>query len=576
MQTVLSEKASVASLLPSPYTPPPTKRSSLKRKIALSLGFIVYGAYVWLASERTVDNVFDMSSKDESRCVQSPVLFPAKNGALWDSVSSTFGTDTFKVKAVEWIGGAVRVPTESYDDMGDVGEDARWEAFAPFHEYLLTAFPLVHTTLKLTKVNTYGLIFTWQGSDASLKPTVLMGHQDVVPVNPETVDDWTHPPYSGHFDGERVWGRGKTLIESGFQPTRTLILSFGFDEEISGRRGAGNLAKVLYEQYGKDGVALIVDEGGGFAEDKGTVFAAPGIAEKGYLDVRVEVTSPGGHSSVPPKHTSIGLLSKLLVEYEANPYKVKLTRQDPLYSTLQCVAEHAKDLNEDFRQMIKHAAKSKKGLHKLEKEIVKNHLYASLVGTTQAIDVVEGGVKANALPERAFAIVNHRISIISSVAEVKAHDAELLQAIAEKFNLTYNAFGKVLSAEGVPSSGSLTLSDAFGNSLEPAPATPTSTDAIPWNLLSGTIKATYNSHRSLSGSDEIIVSPGMPSGNTDTRYYWGLTKHIFRYNHSNGGKKGLSLGNIHTVNENLSIDAFVEMIRFFATLILNADEATDL
>ncbi len=35
----------------------------------------------------------------------------------------------------------------------------------------------------------------------------------------------------------------------------------------------------------------------------GQVFATPGVAEKGYLDVRVEVESPGGHSSVPPPHT---------------------------------------------------------------------------------------------------------------------------------------------------------------------------------------------------------------------------------------------------------------------------------
>jgi Gly-Xaa carboxypeptidase len=35
----------------------------------------------------------------------------------------------------------------------------------------------------------------------------------------------------------------------------------------------------------------------------GTVAALPGVAEKGYLDVVVDVTSPGGHSSVPPDHT---------------------------------------------------------------------------------------------------------------------------------------------------------------------------------------------------------------------------------------------------------------------------------
>jgi Gly-Xaa carboxypeptidase len=36
-----------------------------------------------------------------------------------------------------------------------------------------------HSTLSLTKVNTYGLVYTWKGSDDSLKPLVLMAHQDV-------------------------------------------------------------------------------------------------------------------------------------------------------------------------------------------------------------------------------------------------------------------------------------------------------------------------------------------------------------------------------------------------------------
>lgn len=33
------------------------------------------------------------------------------------------------------------------------------------------------------------------------------------------------------------------------------------------------------------------------------MISTPGIAEKGYIDVKVEVTSPGGHSSIPPDHT---------------------------------------------------------------------------------------------------------------------------------------------------------------------------------------------------------------------------------------------------------------------------------
>lgn len=84
-----------------------------------------------------------------------------------------------------------------------------------------------HTTLKLTKVNTYGLLYEWEGTDASLKPLLLAAHQgayrkvvysgddcwlnikfvqisDVVPVDPRTVDEWVHPPFSGFFDGGHV------------------------------------------------------------------------------------------------------------------------------------------------------------------------------------------------------------------------------------------------------------------------------------------------------------------------------------------------------------------------------------
>lgn len=593
MEQPFSEKKGAASLLPSPLAQHPKRTSILAYSLRI-LSVVLLCGYVWMAlMTRLPPRLHDFLDKSEPRCPQTDPLHPERNGVLWESLSATFGTETFKNKAIDWLSGAVKVPTESFDDMGPVGQDVRWEVFAPFHDYLHSAFPLAHAALQLTKVNTYGLLYVWQGSDASLKALVLAAHQDVVPVNPMTANEWTHPPFSGHFDGKKIWGRGssddksgligslssvESLLTSGFRPTRTVVLAYGFDEEISGTEGAKHLATALLSLYGKDGIAMIVDEGGGFAEEYGSIVATPGIAEKGYLDVKVEITTPGGHSSVPPKHTGIGILSALLVAYEANPYGVKLTRKDPLYSTLQCVSQHAKELPKDLRETIRRSWSSKKALRKLEKKIFQNPVYKSLVGTTQAADLIEGGVKANALPEMASAIVNHRIAVISSVAEVKAHDTELLKGLADKFNLTYNAFGTKVTeeAEGAPSSGSLTLSDAYGTALEPAPVTPTVKDAAPYQLLSGTIKATYNSHRALTATNEIIVSPGMPSGNTDTRYYWNLTRHIFRYNHSNAGNKANRLSGVHTVNESIEVDAFVEMIRFFTTLILNADEATSM
>jgi Gly-Xaa carboxypeptidase len=107
-----------------------------------------------------------------------------------------------------------------------------------------------------------------------------------VPVDPTTVGQWAHPPYSGFYDGTRIWGRGasddkngliglmitvETLLEKGFAPARGIVLSFGFDEEASGKYGARENAKALAETYGEDAFEMIVDEGGGFIEMFGSV-----------------------------------------------------------------------------------------------------------------------------------------------------------------------------------------------------------------------------------------------------------------------------------------------------------------
>ncbi|KAJ2920853.1 hypothetical protein H1R20_g16240, partial [Candolleomyces eurysporus] len=541
-----------------------------------------------------VGKVHEISTFEDG-CPQADVLLPSNHHGLWSTLTRQIASEDFRKEAVEWLSGAVQIPTESFDDLGPVGEDPRWEVFKPFHAYLKSAFPLVHTTLKRTEVNTYGLIYEWVATeDSFLKPILLAAHQGRFLLDATTVDKWTHPPFSGYYDGERIWGRGssddksgligvlsavETLLKNGFQPKRNLVLAFGFDEESSGSQGAGELAKVLEEKYGKDGIALIVDEGAGFSEQYGTYVAGPGIAEKGYLNVQVEVKAPGGHSSVPPPHTSIGILSALLVHLEKNPFEVHLSRAQPVYATLQCIGEHAKDVPKHLRKLIQKSTGSDKALKKLESVVLKDHLIKSLVGSTQAVDLIHGGVKSNALPEQAWAIVNHRVSVTSSVAELKERDVKLLEPIARKFNLSYTAFGAQITEGGVPAHGSLVLSDLSRGGLEPAPVTPTGADALPYKLLSGTIKATFNAYRGKIDSDtsEIVVAPSMMSGNTDTKFYWNLTQHIYRYSHLNGGKNDnpLSRG-IHTVNEYVEVDAWLEMIQFYVTLILNADESLEL
>ncbi|OAX43951.1 hypothetical protein K503DRAFT_795880, partial [Rhizopogon vinicolor AM-OR11-026] len=284
------------------------------------------------------------------------------------------------------------------------------------------------------------------------------------------------------------------------------------------------------------------------------VIAVPAIGEKGSLNVRVKVTSPGGHSSLPPSHTSIGMLAELLVQYEKHPFEVHLTRGSPTYKSAQCMAQHAPGVSPSLKKHLLLAEHCDKALRAAEQELFMNRAFMSLVGTTQAIDIVEGGVKqGKVLMYILVPFSNTRLIFVVLSPPPKCATSSYADA---------------------PSYDTLTLSDAFQEGLEPAPVTPSGTDAAPFQLLSGTIKEMYNSHRNTSGSDAIIVSPGIMSGNTDTRFYWKLTDHIFWSGHQERPGEGSLHSGLHTVNEAISVNHFVEIIRFFTTLILNVDESS--
>ena len=105
----------------------------------------------------------------------------------------------------------------------------------------------------------------------------------------------------------------------------------------------------------------------------------------------------------------------------------------------------------------------------------------------------------------------------SSVAELQNRITKVLTPIADKYNLSINSFGSV-SEPDVLKAGLLTLSDAWGNSLEPAPITPTSLDSPGWQLLSGTIQSTHLTSKLVVASWSILrgihakcsVAPGSP------------------------------------------------------------------
>lgn len=149
------------------------------------------------------------------------------------------------------------------------------------------------------------------------------------------------------------------------------------------------------------------------------IFATPSLAEKGYLDVRVEVSTAGGHSSVPPPHTAIGLLSLLLVELEAHPHTPALVRGGSAHHSTLCAAAYGPAFPEPLRALAFRSTTDDGALSELRDALLAaNPLARAMLGTTQAVDVVAGGVKVNALPELASALVNHRIAQHDRVADV--------------------------------------------------------------------------------------------------------------------------------------------------------------
>lgn len=527
------------------------------------------------------------------QCRQADLLFPSQASPALASMDDYLASPQFLNASVPRLAGAVQIPTQSYDDMGPVGEDPRWDVMRDLAAYLEATFPLVHATLRLEKVNTHGLLFTWEGSDAALKPTVLMAHQDTVPVEASTINQWTHPPFSGAFDGRFLWGRGASdcknslvgileavelLVGAGFQPRRTLVLSFGFDEEISGADGAGHLAAALLSRYGEDGVAIVVDEGNGLAQQWGALFALPAVAEKGYLDVDVIVRMPGGHSSVPPRHNGIGVMAEVITAIEADLYSPHLHEENPFLGALRCGAGHAPEFPPKLKKELRRrgAATARDGDERadacraedrLALEAAKaSDLVKYLFTTSVAADLISGGAKINALPERTVLTVNHRVNVGDRTAEVRDKLTRLAGGVAHKFNLTLHAFPDEGEAGETPSS--ITLRVAYGSTLEPAPVSPTEVAAEgetnAWSVLAGTTRALYG--------EELIMAPGLSTGNTDTKYYWKLTRNIYRYLPAYDEVE-TGLGGIHTVDERASMLGHVRAVRWFSMFVRNMDEA---
>ena len=153
------------------------------------------------------------------------------------------------------------------------------------------------------------LVTRIEGSDPNAPSLLLMGHTDVVPVNP---DGWSRDPFGAEIVDGFVWGRGavdmlnltasqavafRRLADSGFRPKGTLIYLAVADEEAQGVWGAHWLLDherdAVYADY-------VLTESGGFQIPTPSGTRLPVlVGEKGTFWSKLTVRGTPGHASQP-------------------------------------------------------------------------------------------------------------------------------------------------------------------------------------------------------------------------------------------------------------------------------------
>lgn len=434
--------------------------------------------------------------------------------------------------ALERLSKAIQIPTISWSTEAPTEVDA----FNALNQHLLESFPLVHSQLTVSPILEHSRLYEWTGSNSRLDPMLILAHTDVVPIANRAA--WSVEPFSGKIKDGFLWGRGtiddkssamaileaaERLLAEGFTPERTIYISLGHDEEIGGL--AAQAAAKLFADKGIR-FAAVIDEGGLVISEAMPGVEPPlamvGIAEKGYVTLKLSSTGEGGHSSMPPKTSAVGTLATALSTIESNPFPAKL--QSPSSDIFDTVGPHFPLLERVLfantwltEPLLISALSDQKATN-------------ALIRTTTALTVFHGGTKDNVLPPNAEAMVNFRILPGETKETVEARITELVN------------------------NPKITIEqDQFGN--DPSSISDPTAEMFQWisNIVS----------KSLAG--EVIVSPNLVSGATDARHFDQLSPNVYRFLPFRVNKADLS--RFHGVDERISVESYIEGIGFYYNLL---------
>jgi acetylornithine deacetylase/succinyl-diaminopimelate desuccinylase-like protein len=257
------------------------------------------------------------------------------------------------------------------------------------------------------------LLVRLRGSGGA-RPLLLLAHLDVVPANR---DDWTVDPFTLTEQDGWFYGRGSRDNKAGvttlvtnlirwkrerFTPARDIVVLLTAFEEEGGTDG---IPWVLanHPELRQSELCLNTDSGKGVMRDGKPAVMSLQAAEKVFQSFRLEITNPGGHSSIPEPDNAIYRLAAALTRLASHRFPVRLTPVTRAYFERTAALERgpdARDMEAVAREPFDPAA--------AERLSASPRLNAML-RTTCVATQLHAGHAENALPQRATATVNCRI-----------------------------------------------------------------------------------------------------------------------------------------------------------------------
>ena len=260
-----------------------------------------------------------------------------------------------------------------------------------------------------------GLVAILKGSDAKIKPMLLLAHIDVVEARRE---DWTRDPFILIEENGFFYARGTSddkaqaaiytdamirFRKEGYKPKRTIKLALTCGEETTyAFNGADWLAKNRPDLIAAE---FAINEGGGGVLDASgkRITLAMQVGEKAVQNYRLETTNPGGHSSRPVPENAIYDLADALRAVRGYEFPAKFTD-----TTRAFFGQTAKTLGGEMGTALTAMLANPKDVA-ADKIVSANPTYHSTLRTTCVATLLDGGHANNALPQRAGANINCRI-----------------------------------------------------------------------------------------------------------------------------------------------------------------------